>query len=225
MGVSHHRCVAEQVVAVFDATGAVGRATVLAALGRGARVVAIGHHARDLAALGEEAGEPHRFETVLVDGSGRDVVERAAFVTTARFGLLHTWVHVVGGAEVCPVGDAAATVFGQLRRSGGGTFVVVAPEPTAAGAAHRRELVDLELEWARFEAARHARQDLASVTLVRRFGIVPPDRVADTILRAAVWTRPEWVVRGSARRDALVARVTAAPAPGRHRPQGAWLLR
>ena len=66
---------------------------------------------------------------------------------------------------------------------------------------------------------------LASVTLVRRFGIVLPDRVANTILRAAVWTRPEWVVRGATRRDALVARVTAAPAPGRHRPQGACLLR
>jgi hypothetical protein len=222
-----HRGVAEQVVVVCGATGAVGRATVLAALDRNARVVAVGHHTRDLAALTEEADAPHRFDTVLVDASGRDAAERAAFVTTSRFGLLHTWVQVIGraGVDARRVHEAAGTVFRQLRRSGGGTFVVVAPESTAMGAPRRRELADLDLEVARLDAARHGRRDLASVTVVRRSGIVPPDRVAHEILRAAVRRRPEWVVRGSARRDAIVARVTPGPALGRHRPQGAWILR
>ena len=224
----HHRGVAEQVIVVLGATGVVGRATVLAALDRGARVVAVAHRARELAALAEEAGAPHRFETVAVrpvGGDVGDVTGHVVAVTTARFGLLHTWVHVVGRTEdeACPIGAASATVLRQLRRSGGGTFVVVAPERAVIGGPSRHALTDLELDLARVGAARHGRQDLASVTLVRRTGIVPPDRVAQTILRAAVRRQPEWVVRGSVRRDAVVARMT--PAPARQRLQGAWLFR
>ena len=221
----HHRGVAEQVIVVIGATGVVGRATVLGALDRGARVVAVADHARDLAALAEEAGAPHRFETVALRPAGGDVVGHVAAVTTERFGLLHTWVHIVGRAEdeACPIGPASATVLRQLRRSGGGTFVVVAPDRAVVGGPSRHALTDLELDLARVGAARHGRQDLASVTLVRRTGIVPPDRVAQTILRAAVRRQSEWVVRGSVRRDALVARMT--PAPARQRLQGAWLFR
>ena len=220
-----HRGVAEQVIVVLGATGVVGRATVLAALDRGARVVAVAHHSRDLAALADEAGAPHRFETVAVRPAGGDVAGHVTAVTAARFGLLHTWVHVVGRSEdeACPIGAASATVLRQLRRSGGGTFVVVAPERAVVGGPSRHALTDLELDLARVGAARHGRQDLASVTLVRRTGIVPPDRVAQTILRAAVRRQPEWVVRGSVRRDAVVARMT--PAPARQRLQGAWLFR
>jgi NAD(P)-dependent dehydrogenase (short-subunit alcohol dehydrogenase family) len=224
-GTGVQRGVAEQVIVVVGATGAVGRATVLTALDRGARVVAVAHHDRELAALATEAGVPHRFETVSVRRSGGDIAGHVAAVTTARFGLLHTWVHVVdrSDTESCPIGAASAAVLCQLRRSGGGTFVMVAPERAVIGGPSRHALTDLELDLARVGAARHGRQDLASVTLVRRAGIVPPDRVAQTILRAAVRPQPEWVVRGSVRRDALVARMT--PAPARQRLQGAWLFR
>jgi NAD(P)-dependent dehydrogenase (short-subunit alcohol dehydrogenase family) len=227
--VRRHRSVAEQVVVVVGATGAVGRAIVLAALDRGARVVAAGPDARALAALAAEADAPHRFETVRIGGPADGDIARAARlarVTTTRFGLLHTWVHIVGAPDVAPrsVDAVADTVLGQLRRSGGGTFVVVAPECGTAAGATARVPVDVDLDLTRLEAARRGRHDLVSVALVRRRGIVPPDRVAHSVLRAAVRPRPVSVVRGSARRDALVARV--APAQWReHRPQGVWLLR
>jgi uncharacterized protein YbjT (DUF2867 family) len=222
-----HHGVAEQVVVVVGATGAVGRATVLSAMGRGARVVAVAPDTRALDALAVEVDAPHRFETVVADLDAPHQAERITSVTTARFGLLHTWVQVLGGGanESVHSDTVAPAVFRQLRRSGGGAFVVVAPESDAPADPARRRLADLDLGLARLDVARRGRKDLVAVTLVRRTGIVAPDRVAETILRAATHPRREWIVRGSARRDALVELVAPAPVRGRLRPEGAWVLR
>src|SRR5689334_25144136 len=91
-----HRDVAEQVVVVHGAASSVGRATVLEALARRARVAAVDTDASALAALEVEAATPQRLETVVVDGrAGETETARCiAYATTARFGLLHTLVHV-----------------------------------------------------------------------------------------------------------------------------------
>jgi hypothetical protein len=213
-----HRDVAEQVVTVFGATTAVGRAVALTAVARGARVVVAGSGAPALDALAVEADAPHRFETVRIDGSAPVAAARVAYATTARFGLLHTWVHVVGrgGADAGTFDDIAPPVLGQLRRSGGGALVVVTPERANEPEPASREL---GLHVAAVDELTRERHDLASITCVRRTGVVPPARVAEAVLRAAVHPRREIVLRGSARRDALVARLV--PAPARHsRPLG-----
>ena len=187
-----HRAVAEQVVVVHGATSGVGRATVLEALRQRARVTAVDADPRALAALAAEAAAPHRLEPVLVDGrtDATAVAERITDATTTRFGLLHSWVHVTGRDrnEILPVGAASGPVLRQLRRSGGGAFVVVAPEPEPEPARLATDLSGLR-------AATSGAHDVVSVTLVRRAGIVAPDRVAQTALRATVRPRPVARVR------------------------------
>jgi hypothetical protein len=227
-----HRDVAEQVVVVHGATTDVGRATVLDALAGRARVVAVDTDRRSLAALEAEAATPHRLASVLVDRRTDETatVSRIAYETTARFGLLHTWVHVAGRARdsVLSVSGAASTVVRQLRRSGGGAFVVVAPDPGPRGRFASPGVGPLEAEMESVRATTGGSGGLVSVTVVRREGIVPPDQVARAALRAAVRPRGVTRVRGSARRDAVLAGV-ARLAPGgarlHPRPQGAWLLR
>jgi hypothetical protein len=217
--VHRHRQIADQVVTVVGGSTVVGRAVALAAAGRRARVTVAGGDARALDQLAAEADVPHRFETVTVDPGRVDAAERVSSAATARFGLLHTWVHVVGrgGGDGASLRDVAVHAMGQLRRSGGGAFVVVAPEPHTAGPGTSGDRLRAEID-ALGELVRE-RNELSSVTLVRRTGIVPPRRVADAVLRAAVHPRPEIVLRGSARRDAIVTRLV--PARGRApRPLG-----
>ena len=208
-----HRELAEQVVTVVGGTTGVGRAVALGAAGRRARVTVAGADARALDRLAAEADVPHRFETLTIDPGRSDAAERVSAAATARFGLLHTWVHVLGrgGGDGASVRDVAVHAMGQLRRSGGGAFVVVAPEPGLATRDASGPRLSAEL--AALDALVRERRDLSSVTLVRRTGAVPPERVADAVLRAAVRPRSEIVVHGSARRDALVARLV--PSPGR----------
>ena len=208
-----HRGLAEQVVTVVGGTTGVGRAVALGAANQRARVTVAGADAHALDRLAAEADVPHRFETVTVDPGRPEAAERVSAAATARFGLLHTWVHVVGhgGGDGASVRDVAVHAMGQLRRSGGGAFVVVAPEPGIA--ARHASGAQLGAELAALDALVRERRDLSSVTLVRRTGAAAPERVADAVLRAAVRPRSEIVVHGSPRRDAFVARLV--PSPGR----------
>jgi hypothetical protein len=184
--VLRHRAVAEQVVTVVGGTTLVGRAVALAAAKRRARVTVAGADARALDRLAAEADVPHRFETVTVDPGRCDAAERVSAATTARFGLLHTWVHVLGpgGGDGAGVRDVAVRAMGQLRRSGGGAFVVVAPEPGIVAGDASAERLSAEL--AALDALVRERRDLSSVTLVRRTAVVGAPAVAAAGVGAAL---------------------------------------
>ena len=164
-GLRQHRGVAEQVIVAIGATGVV--ATVLAALDHGAHVVAVAHHARDLAALTEEAGAPHRFETVVVRPEGGDVAGHVAAVTTAlrsaphlgahrrphrgrgvpdRYGVGHRpaaapavrWGHLRGGRTGAGGRRRAEPAHADRPRAGPGSCGRSAPRSARPGVGHPR---------------------------------------------------------------------------------------
>ena len=214
-----HRDVAEQVVTVFGATDAIGRAVVRAAVDRRARVSAASDDARALDVLAAAVDAPHRFQTVPVGSSGLHAVEQTAYATTTRFGLLHTWVHVLGRGDATArsLDDVTGPVLRELRRSGGGALVVVATEPRPGS----HDAAELGAQVGAIDAHARACRDLASVSLVRATGAIAPERVARTVLAVAMRPRTEVVLRGATRRDALVARFVPVPLPARTRTRPA----
>jgi NAD(P)-dependent dehydrogenase (short-subunit alcohol dehydrogenase family) len=200
------RKVRNQVIVVVGATTGVGRATVSAALDQGARVAAVSADADALAALVEEEGRPHRLEAI--PGVGGLSARHVVHSTTARFGLLHTWVHVVGrsGVDAVDLAEAGIVAVPQLRRSGGGTFVAVVAEPdgrVAFDPAARRAARSV----AQVRAVLTGRHDLAAVVRVVRSGVTAPREVSDAVLRVAVRPRAEVTVHGPPRWLSLVTPV------------------
>jgi hypothetical protein len=204
------RKIADQVLVVVGATTGVGRATVSSALAHGARVAAVATDAAALDALRIQAAAPHRFEPIVVDGpfSAQQVVH----VTTSRFGLIHTWVHIAGrtAADAPDLAQAGTVALPQLRRAGGGTFVAVTSAPVGQPSLDPYPWIASRAV-AEVRAALNGRPDLAAVTEVVRSGVTSPDEVAAAILRSAIRPRTEVVVHGPPRWLSLVAPVQPRP--------------
>jgi NAD(P)-dependent dehydrogenase (short-subunit alcohol dehydrogenase family) len=140
-----HQPIDEQVIVVFGASSGIGRATALAALARGAAVVAAGRDRQALDALAAE-GPDGRVLVCVADAADPQQVVAVAEAAVAEHGRMDTWAHVAGiGAygrfedmepdelrrvmEVDLLGPmwGARAALPHLRRSGG-AYVVVSSE-------------------------------------------------------------------------------------------------
>jgi NAD(P)-dependent dehydrogenase (short-subunit alcohol dehydrogenase family) len=140
-----HKPLDEQVIVVFGASSGIGRATALAALERGATVVAAGRdrEALDTLAATESTG---RVATVTADAADPGQVETVARLALSEFGRIDTWAHVAGIAEYARFEDITPDEFRRVvdvdllgpvwgaraalphLRNGGGAYVVVSSE-------------------------------------------------------------------------------------------------
>jgi NAD(P)-dependent dehydrogenase (short-subunit alcohol dehydrogenase family) len=139
-----HKPIDEQVIVVFGAASGIGRATALAALDRGATVVAAGRDREALDTLAREG--PGRVLVCEADAAEEEQVAAVAAAAVAEHGRIDTWAHVAGiGAygrfedltpdELRRVVDVdllgpmwgARAALPHLRRAGG-AYVVVSSE-------------------------------------------------------------------------------------------------
>ena len=138
---------AEQVVVVFGASSGIGRATALAAVAQGAKVVAAARGREGLDSLAADVAHPDAIDTVTADAVRPDEVDAVAQRAVERFGRVDTWAHVAGEAvygrfEDTPARDFARIVevdllgvangcraaLPRLRDTGRGALVVVSSE-------------------------------------------------------------------------------------------------
>jgi NAD(P)-dependent dehydrogenase (short-subunit alcohol dehydrogenase family) len=196
----------DQVVVVFGATSAIGRATAVLAAARGARVVATGDDHEALVDLADEARDDELVTTV-TDGADPAAVAAVVDVATTSYGRLDCWVHLAGDAEldrsdgglVAPIARAW-DALPALRADGGGSLVVVAPARDRALGRQRRLVDGLRSELRRDRvpvSVAHIRPSSVATPLGERARrlvgsrrgrpplVHPPERVAAAILRAA----------------------------------------
>lgn len=242
-----------QVIVVFGASSGIGRVTALEASRRGARVIAAARGVEALRSLAHEAGAPDRFATMVADAADPDQVRAVADGAVAQFGRLDTWAHVAGVAEHArfedmPLEDfrrvievdllgpvhAAKAALPQLRRDGGGAFVVVSSMiakrsfPLLSSYSAAKHGVNGFLESLRVELQHdgvpvavteiqpavidtpffeHARTRLG-VRPSAPPPVYPPEKVADAILRAAEHPKREVVVGGAGKAQLLTQRLS-----------------
>jgi NAD(P)-dependent dehydrogenase (short-subunit alcohol dehydrogenase family) len=242
-----------QVIVVFGASSGIGRVTALEASRRGARVIAAARGVEALRSLAHEAGAPDRFATMVADAADPEQVRAVADGAVAQFGRLDTWAHVAGVAEHArfedmPLEDfrrvievdllgpvhAAKAALPQLRRDGGGAFVVVSSMiakrsfPLLSSYSAAKHGVNGFLESLRVELQHdgvpvavteiqpavidtpffeHARTRLG-VRPSAPPPVYPPEKVADAILRAAEHPKREVVVGGAGVAQLLTQRLS-----------------
>ncbi len=242
-----------QVIVVFGASSGIGRVTALEASRRGARVIAAARGVEALRSLAHEAGAPDRFATMVADAADPEQVRAVADGAVTQFGRLDTWAHVAGVAEHArfedmPLEDfrrvievdllgpvhAAKAALPQLRRDGGGAFVVVSSMiakrsfPLLSSYSAAKHGVHGFLESLRVELQHdgvpvavteiqpavidtpffeHARTRLG-VRPSAPPPVYPPEKVAEAILRAAEHPKREVVVGGAGKAQLLTQRLS-----------------
>jgi NAD(P)-dependent dehydrogenase (short-subunit alcohol dehydrogenase family) len=242
-----------QVIVVFGASSGIGRVTALEASRRGARVIAAARGVEALRSLAHEAGAPDRFATMVADAADPEQVRAVADGAVAQFGRLDTWAHVAGVAEHArfedmPLEDfrrvievdllgpvhAAKAALPQLRRDGGGAFVVVSSMiakrsfPLLSSYSAAKHGVNGFLESLRVELQHdgvpvavteiqpavidtpffeHARTRLGVRPSAPPPGY-PPEKVAGAIQRAAAHPKREVVVGGAGKAQLLTQRLS-----------------
>jgi NAD(P)-dependent dehydrogenase (short-subunit alcohol dehydrogenase family) len=107
-----HKPIDEQVIVVFGAASGIGRATALAALERGAAVVAAGRDGEALDALAAE-GPAGKVLVCTADAADEHEVAAVAEAAVAANGRIDTWAHVAGVAAYGRFEDLAPD---ELRR-------------------------------------------------------------------------------------------------------------
>jgi NAD(P)-dependent dehydrogenase (short-subunit alcohol dehydrogenase family) len=109
-----HRPLAEQVVVVVGASSGIGRAVVLEASARGARVLAASRDGVALATLLDEVADPERISTAIADAADPDDMRAVARRALDRFGVIDTWAHVAGIVEHARFEDHTPEEFRRI---------------------------------------------------------------------------------------------------------------
>ena len=142
-----HRPIDQQVIVVIGASSGIGRATVVEAVKRGARVLACARGAEALSTLAGDVSDPGRLDTMVADAADPGSMAAVAARAVERFGRIDTWAHVAGVVEYARFEDHTPEEFRQvvevdllgpvhgamaalphLRREGRGAYVVVSSE-------------------------------------------------------------------------------------------------
>jgi NAD(P)-dependent dehydrogenase (short-subunit alcohol dehydrogenase family) len=140
-----HKPLDHQVVVVFGASSGIGRSTALAAVRRGAKVVATG---RDVAALDSLVAAAPSGSVVVgtAEAADPDQVQAIAELALSSFGRIDTWAHVAGISQYARFEDITPEEFRRVvdvdllgpvwgaraalphLRARGGAYVVVSSE-------------------------------------------------------------------------------------------------